>query len=274
MARNDSLDAKKPLPVGPVRLVWEDVAILAIIWIPSVIEKDFSSPLVLPILFVSAYLLPLAPTLIGTGCWLSGFAILYGLGASVYLHKDVLTVAELTAALFLIGQIGLWRSLGRFPWEVEWLNRVNAAMKLQMTKDVGRLQENISGWPFDSLGPKAGESETKLWSPRTVILMSILIGWWLAAAASLFSNPRERLPLFAGAAFYGTGFASFAGSRSTSTALRRRSTSGEGFARFDGSSPDLTRCSSRPPWSRFPAGSCRSNWPDWVCLTTLRSRSA
>lgn len=200
---------KKPLPVGPVRLVWEDAAILATIWIPSAIEKDFPSPFVLPIVFLSAYSLALAPSLIATGSWLSGFAILYGLGASLFLQGDIPIVAELTAALYLIGQFGLWNSLGRFPWDHEWIKRANAAMKLQASKDVSQLQEKILGWPFDSLSPKAGEPGSKTFSKPTVILTCVLVGWWVAAFASVFSGPNVRLEIYRMTAIYGTSFSLF-----------------------------------------------------------------
>ena len=178
---------EKPPPLGPIHLVWEDAAIVGMLWLPFFTQKNVP-PLVLPIVFLASYLIALAPGLILTESWASGYAVLYGFGAIVFLHKHLMLMALAMLGYYAIARYGLWTSLGRFPWSADVVKR----LKIYQLDDTQiETDRRFLGWPFDSLGPKAADSEFSV-TPRHAILCSFLIGWWVASFASQIPVSLDR----------------------------------------------------------------------------------
>ncbi len=168
----------KPLPAGPVGLVWEDGA-LVLASTPLARALGGLDPLALPILFLSAYLLALAPLLNRvTRGWPFGYAIAFGLGLVVRMAHWPPAALAVASATYLVAWLGLQRSLERFRgWDTDRLDAT--ADRLSATNS----ESKALGWPYDVLSPRfPGEPNVRT---SDAVLSSLLAGWVLYALTSV-----------------------------------------------------------------------------------------
>jgi hypothetical protein len=187
----------KPLPVGPIHLVWQDVLLVGLA-AAAVGWTGGTKALIVPLTFLVGYLLPLAVDLAATGEGLLAYAVGFGLGLVVRLLPDLPPSLVAAAATYLLAYVGLRRSLRNFPWE-------GSATQPAWEKQLGG---NPLGWPFARLGPKFLDA----WSIRlrTAALTSLLVGWWFHAVAALQQDPGDRWGfLFTGVSLAATAVPGF-----------------------------------------------------------------
>jgi hypothetical protein len=179
----------QPLPVGPVHLVWEDAVILAAIIGPSWYLGD-AHPLGLLAIFLASYLLCLGGAFSNTGAPAYAWVIMFGLGGVARLNPWPEYAAGAAVGLYVVGLLGLRRSLGRFPWPqpaevAQGMPKLSASGEPEAASNARLL-----GWPFDRLSPKADQG-VRL-GTISAVLTGLLAGWWLYALSSLIPHPDAR----------------------------------------------------------------------------------
>ncbi|HIJ65232.1 MAG TPA: hypothetical protein HPP77_04705 [Candidatus Hydrogenedentes bacterium] len=197
----------KVLPLGPVRLVWQDAVLLAVATLYGGAVLRLPWPVV-PVSMIVPYLLAMALYFHTTGHRLAAWVLPFGIGLISFLWFRPGAVVASLAVLCMIAQITAHRSIQTLVREETALPRSVAlsaaalsAMKRTSThapfgamrdetpllaepRDRSRLRGHVAhagaphnaGWPLDPLGFR----ETKpLISYREAILFSLLPGWYV-----------------------------------------------------------------------------------------------
>ncbi len=178
----------KPLPLGPVHLVAQDVLILGSAVLAAWFYGD-AWALYVPALFLGSYAAILGGTLFFTGEWPWGYAVTFQLGLLVLLWDDLLVCTCGALVTCAVANLGLRRSLTRFPWDVKWYREMKGTWLSRNSSesiDCGSL-----GWPFGKLAPKIPGHEFHIpW--HQAFLIGLSVGWVFFVAASRIPAPEER----------------------------------------------------------------------------------
>jgi hypothetical protein len=166
---------RKPLPVGPVYPVLEDVFIIAVISAPGWYFGDFE-PASTYSIALGSYLIALAGTFPATGAW--GFhipiAFLIGLAVRLWRMPDWTYSSAILLAL-VFGLVGLSRSLKHWPWTL--VTPEFDPSKIEVGGNSSLLAQVQLGWPFDRLGPRRDGPAT--WrSTANSFFACVLSAWW------------------------------------------------------------------------------------------------
>lgn len=190
--------SRKPLPVGPVSLVWEDGVVLSLLCLLHLVQPELE-PMRLLGLFLLVHQGCFVPVLAMTGGWLSAYLVVFGLGLVVRLWPDPTLALAAAIVVTVVGHVGLLRSLARFPWPRFQQDPAAPGWGVSWTS---REQLNC-GWPFDQLKPK-NITYMKL-ARRDGVLIGLLLGWWVFACQGLITDPQERAGFGLLAWFYAAG---------------------------------------------------------------------
>jgi hypothetical protein len=198
--------SQKPLPLGPIHLVAQDVLIigltLVVAW-PLHHSKTFH---ILQV-FLTAYLLSMSLPLWWTGEKLIAFSVWFGLGGMTYTCLNIPLFAMAAACTYGLAYWGLRDSLARFPWTLSpWMRAMQGLEPMQ-----------FQSWPYNKLAPKF-IPDLGITLPNA-ILTSLLVPWWYFVALSFIKGPGKfeaaphiyfivAIPLIAGRLLiYASGFA-------------------------------------------------------------------
>jgi hypothetical protein len=171
----------KPLPAGPIPLVWEDAVIVAAACLPAWVQGTVH-PLGTISLLLGVYLFALAQTFWTTGAWAAGYAVLFGVGLGMRLCREAPAVhASAMMMAYAVGMLGLRRSLRRWPDWSYWQDSMSPQAQS------GGTSSAQLGWPYDRLGPKFTQGGGGV---RAIdgILGGLLAGWALHAVGAVFDN--------------------------------------------------------------------------------------
>jgi hypothetical protein len=199
--------AERPLPLGPVHLVWQDLVVLGLLTAIAAGHKD--ADLYEPVAaFVLVYLVGWSVTLAFTRTWASCLWLGF-LWPALLLPVARTPWAATVLVLALVGV--LWHghrvALRSFPWpSVRSPTRSDAApaasglqveVRIPGLSDTPAVQATTNvGWPYSALSPKVGSKPI----PTAVSLsLSLLLGWWLFCIVLGFDFPPggELVLLFA-----------------------------------------------------------------------------
>jgi hypothetical protein len=175
---------EKPLPLGPVHLVPQDGLVVAALW--GLMHVPLAPRLLLPLLFMLAYLFTLATALALADRYWHAYLMFFGMGLAVRVIGTPVSCGLALAAVYLVGYAGLRRSLLDFPWP-----RVEKMNETLQRVNRGMVSPDLLGWPYDQLTPKATPLGIAY---RHGIAISLLAGWWVYVLASLFPA-RAAAPL-------------------------------------------------------------------------------
>jgi hypothetical protein len=176
--------ATKPLPLGPIHPVWQDIAVIAILVALARWHAHIDPALPL-FAFGLTYLIGLTLLLVATRTWPSFFAMGFLWPSLALTNGKSLPVALIFAVMILVLWHGTCKSLWGFPWRQE--NRTHPGLaKAPNPKSMGQVEIRIEdvnamgtsstvGWSFAQLSPKA---RFKSVSTSTGLWVSLLIGWW------------------------------------------------------------------------------------------------
>lgn len=175
--------AGKPLPLGPIHLVWQDAVLIAIVYAAAYPRSGLDAIGVVQV-FLVVYVLALGAAHYWTGEKVWGYATMFAAGFPVLFIRDLYWFAGSIAIAYVLGYIGLRIALAHFPWEdVKGLQKTfnNIATGKQDQKDAKQL-----GWPYDRLGPpNSDEVDT----PADVkYVLGVLIAWWFFVGYQYFRN--------------------------------------------------------------------------------------
>lgn len=192
--KNSCWRSTLPLPLGPIHLVPQDLAIVgSLIGLELAIGRwglaSAFSPLLIVQGFLIVYVLILGCVSRGLGQMGTTYAAWFVLGLSVRLWELEYLSLLILVASYAIALCGLRRSLAEFPWES------NVALQRQL--EAVRHPENrvgnsdSLGWPFGRF-LKLREGSITL---RESVLLSLLIGWWFAVGVGVARDgvPKDAL---------------------------------------------------------------------------------
>jgi hypothetical protein len=174
---------RKPLPMGPVHLVWEDGVVVGTLILASLwLQLPGSIRIAERCAFVNMALLVLS--FWGAEMPLLGYAGGFSLGLVLLLWNEPWLCLATTAACCLLVQKGIWLSLEKFPWEREH-----------------KYSPGRCGWPFDHFFEVAGPPMKAI----RAILFSLHLGWWFFIILGFFpvgksnTTPDAIIPALLGA---------------------------------------------------------------------------
>jgi hypothetical protein len=179
--------AARPLPLGPVHLVGQDVVLVGglmlLVWC-----FQGHDALVLAPVFLCAYLLPLAGYLALTGEVGFAFAVAFGVGLTVRLMFDPTLALAAALGTYGVAYAGLRQSLARFPWNLDRLEEHGLKVN---PKGQALPGGNELGWPFAVLNPEPRAAGI---TTRDALLTAALAGWWAYVLLSLLPRTSDREP--------------------------------------------------------------------------------
>jgi hypothetical protein len=175
--------SRKPLPMGPVELVWEDGLILGpLILLSALLPEPRAMHLICA--FLLSHLLILTVTLFLTRAWAIAYLAAFALGLAVWLWRQPLACLVASTLVYLMAYEGLRRGIERFPWN-----------RLQMPNadaDLVSLDgpSEMLGWPYDRMlrEVKGGHKNYG----TDAVLCCMLGGWWLFVLSSLIGVRGDR----------------------------------------------------------------------------------
>ncbi len=163
------MENSKPLPYGPIHLIWFDVAIVGFILLLTLVFPVIN-PWIVIAAFLAAYAagLFLSFLLTDQADYIAAYLVLAPL--CVYPHLDIRIAIVVLFGLVGIGLWGIRSYLREFPWNTAWWNK---NMIEHLKRDA--IKRRIIQWPFPELGPR---NLTPLTLGEAAFLV-LLISWWI-----------------------------------------------------------------------------------------------
>lgn len=181
--------SRKPLPLGPIHLVAQDIVVLAIVLL--LLHDSQTRFVFVPAAFLGSYLVVLCLSLMLTDVWKVGYVLAFGLGLVVRLGNLPAVSLCLLAALYAVAYFGLRRSLALFPWQApEWWEKLLAGFKPNQME----APKSGLGWPYDHLSFNLPD---RLIPRKDAVLLSLLPGWYLYAVVALIPDYNDPSPILA-----------------------------------------------------------------------------
>jgi hypothetical protein len=187
---------RKPLPLGPVELVWEDGLFLALLILVSAVQPEPRSMHLL-CTFLATHLLALTCSFWLTRSWAAGYVTAFALGLAVSFWRQPLVCVALLSGVYLIAYEGLRQAMASFPWKPRRLPKLSDDMSIPV------LNREPCGWPHDRMMGQVVDLQGT--SRIDAVLGCLLASWWLSVLVSLIRDPGERRFCSEGA-FVGTMF--------------------------------------------------------------------
>lgn len=169
------------LPLGPVHLIWQDAIFLLVA--VGLLLRDPERPWAMaPLAFIVSYLVALVPAMMMTGQTRIGWTLLFVPGLALRI-EELHHVLIACLPFYVLGYIGIQRSLRAFPWDIEKYWRSGQA-GLQNANDMSKPR---LGWPYARLQPFELKA---LISPETGIALSLLTVWYLSTFGRHPNDPE------------------------------------------------------------------------------------
>lgn len=180
----------KPLPNGPVHLVWQDGAAMVLLVVLAYYEG--TNHWAIPLAAIVPYLVTLGMTFWPIGLKWAAYLTAFGLGLIIRLAHYPWAIACVLVLLYAVLWLALRRALNQFPWECpQWLEK-----RLSGGKGV-RGSNNQLGWPFDALRPEPKATSIRF---ADATWLSLLVAWLAYALLSLVPDrdfvQREAIETF------------------------------------------------------------------------------
>jgi hypothetical protein len=174
---------RKPLPLGPVELVFQDALVLGpLILLSAALPQPHAMSLLAA--FLLCHLGAIIVCLWLTHIRVIGYLSAFGLGFAVKLWHQPIECVAMAALVYLVAYEGLVQSLDRFPWAPRRLSKLNADLTT-----AGQEREPC-GWPHDRM---LGEIvSAKGLSRIDAVVGCALASWWAYVLASFIPTERER----------------------------------------------------------------------------------
>lgn len=171
--------AEKPLPLGPVHLVWQDAVVIAVLEAVAIWHARLDPGLIAAV-FGLSYLIGMTILLAFTRRWAPCLILGFLWPTLMLPAAEGLPIAGLIGAIIAVIWWGHRQSLQAFPWD--FLKNSDRppqpALQTQIQINVGASKPSLSqvGWPFSVLSPKVDFPAVALGASVSI---SALIGWWV-----------------------------------------------------------------------------------------------
>jgi hypothetical protein len=194
--------AGRPLPLGPIHLVWQDVVLVGLAL--TCLHGTPLGRVWALAAFLIAYLVVLGHSFWFTGPWWMGYVIAAGLGLAVRLTNWPLVYLIVLAVAYAVSVAGRGMALRRFPWpESELFESISR----QFNTSSPARRKVLLGWPYRQFAPLPPERRVRR---RDGILGPLLGAWWVYALSSLCTDPKDQVAI-PSALFFGTTLAALVG---------------------------------------------------------------
>ncbi len=192
--------SRKPLPVSPICLAWQDVVVVGIVLLAL-----HGTPLgrVWALwAFLFAYLGTLGVSFWLTGPWWMSYLALFNLVVAVRLAPWPLVSLGALIVVYPLVFVGQGMALQRFPWQEEL--QIMGILRKQCASNSMERRKSLLGWPNGQLTGVLPDGRIRR---RDGILMPLLAAACLCALTSNITDPEGRTVLPAVAFAYGSVFA-------------------------------------------------------------------
>ena len=183
----------KPLPLGPLRLVWQDGMVIGLLM--ACLLDSSVSRLYVVYAFALGYGLPMALSLVALGAAWRGYAAFFLLAVATGLLANPLPQFVAVMLALACVQSGARPMLAEFPWPTR---DETGRFYWEMLWLLSRYFNSGEGWPHALLSPPAS-GNFKV-PRRDAVMIGLLAGAWAFAVFWLARGGRDQLPF--GAVFY------------------------------------------------------------------------
>lgn len=170
---------EKPLPRGPVHLIWADLITLVPLTILA--YSNFSIVAFVPfIVFLSVYLVMICITFVPNKASLVVLC-LFLVPFTFYPFANRYFAVLVLILLYIICWVGLHQFLSGFPWNTRY-------WKAEPVKELREqaIRQHLIGWPFEYLNVY-GTYEISILG---AFILSLLLTWWLHVTKWIFIDSR------------------------------------------------------------------------------------
>jgi len=169
----------KPLPQGPVHLIWADL--ITLIPLTILAYSNFSIVAIVPlIVFLCVYLVMICITFVAEQ---ASFAVLclFLVPFTIYPFANLYVAFLVVLVLYIICWVGLRQFLRGFPWNTKY-------WKADTVKELREqaIRQRVIGWPFRYLNVY-GTSGISVFG---AFVLSLLLTWWLHVIRWVFDGPH------------------------------------------------------------------------------------
>lgn len=175
-------NSSKPLPLGPVTLVAQDLLVLAV---ARASLHGYQSPeTMIPQLFLMAYLAAAAVAIWASGTRLTAYGLMFVLGLAIRLGpiNAWLSLGVLGAG-YALAVYGLRLSLVGFPWTPQIASVARQFTDIRNVRE-GQLLSGHLGWPYALTN---SEDQPREAMRGEYLLISLLAGWWFYAVTAIMN---------------------------------------------------------------------------------------
>jgi hypothetical protein len=168
--------AAKPLPLGPVHLVWQDL--LAVGVLTAIVKWQLHGIVFVPLVaFGSAYLALITLVLLLTRRWPECVVLGFLWPALLLPQLNATGFGLVIVAIVVVTGYGHYRSLREFPWSPrdQPMNPPESILRKQIQPISATGAPAHVGWPMTAIGPKI---KVGFISKQTAFWLGALFGWW------------------------------------------------------------------------------------------------
>jgi hypothetical protein len=161
--------SRKPLPLGPIHLVWQDLLLLTLAVAMGWPRLQWQTFIFLQVFF-GTFLFGLGVLQVSLGARGWAYGVGCGIGFMVLFTFNPFPFFVTATATYVLAYLGLRASLARFPWE-----NPPVVQPEEILANRAKSQNDL-GWPYDRLGPnRCNDYRIDL---HDVLLIGALAGWW------------------------------------------------------------------------------------------------
>ncbi|MHC4474691.1 MAG: hypothetical protein ACYTEL_03540 [Planctomycetota bacterium] len=171
----------KPLPLGPIHLIWVDLLVMSILTLLAHIEGVFH-PALPALAFLAVYLTLLAVSLQGEQiAFLVAYIVLVPF--AIYPHRNASVALVVSVGIYVVLYFGLREQLKGFPWNTGYWKSDPIE---QFSKQA--VSRGIIGWPARML--RAYEPSISCDVPDA-LFTSVVVTWWLHVIRWVVDKPYD-----------------------------------------------------------------------------------
>lgn len=180
--------AARPLPRGPIQLVWPDGLVVGALVLLGALAPDIEAPYTIGI-YLFGYCAAAASLTLATRTFAPAYLAFFCLGLMARFWPVPWVCGAFGVLSYFIVYWGIWRSLKSFPWTP--MTRADTPLDGRALK--GGEAKSKLGWPYDRLlvEPTQSLDHRKLVAHSLVVCL--LIAWWISCVFAHTQDPVEYL---------------------------------------------------------------------------------
>jgi|GEM_PF-1861545 len=198
--------AAKPLPRGPIHLVWPDGLVVVVLILIGLLTPDVE-PMRIVSIYLLAYCAATVSLTLATLTFVPAYLAFFCMGFMARFWSLPWVCGALGLVSYLVVYWGIRSSLKSFPWSQ---GTENGPLSEAVALALGGAKKDKLGWPYERLlvQPARAFDERKLVTHSFIVCL--LLGWWISCLAAHAADPVDFLDGMRGfgymIAFFGSLF--------------------------------------------------------------------